>query len=179
MNDEYLDEILEQVTPGIKILTADYEVNLGKYGDLVVPRGFSYNGLSVPTPLLFTVGSDRFGSRYKQPSLVHDYLYDEHYNGGLSRKDADDVIYDLLRERGVSKLKSSLMWLTVRLFGYSNYRDGTWFFGEEYFDTNKNIIVEDHKDLDDQNIVSSDVYIYLFIAIYIGIIMAIILFNLL
>jgi len=84
--------------------------------EIVVPEGFEFEE-SIPT-VLFSLSRPRGES--KRAACVHDWLY---RNGGklngltVSRKQADDVYFELLKLRGVSPWRAWFRWVGVRLGG--------------------------------------------------------------
>lgn len=83
-------------------------------GVLTIKRGYAWDGPSGPT--IDTVNSLR-------ASLVHDALYQlirlkyfpPHY-----KQLADDIFYQILREDGMSKIRASIWYKAVKLFGGKN-----------------------------------------------------------
>jgi hypothetical protein len=168
-----LDSILEDFRPGVKILTEDYTTTVnGK--EYFVPKGFAFNGVSIPTPLLFIVDGDRFGPTFVRPSLLHDHFYDQSYTGEVGRKEGDDIFFDCLREDGNTKIMSGSMWAVVRLFGLTGYKKENWYF-PDYEKVKRNITIEDYKETAN-NIQANDVYFWIFMAIFIGLVLAFLLF---
>ena len=157
-----LSDRTEYLTPNIKILLED--INYEIEGKMIhIPKYVAWNGVSLPTPLLFIVDGDRFGRKVDFPSLVHDYFYDKAAPEQIDRKTADDVFYKLLIEEGNNKTYSMIAWLTVRLFGTLDYRKETWIF-DDYDVLQKNIRVQE---IPSDNISSLDTYFYVWILIYV------------
>lgn len=103
---------------------------------LRVPKGFQFDGASVPRPL-WSITGIRPDGLHRAAALVHDYLYE--YEGKLppgshtyldtdgewksidyrwTRKEADRIFCRLLSEGEVGGLKRRLMYYSVRLFGW-------------------------------------------------------------
>jgi len=80
---------------------------------ITVPVGFQTNFASVPRlPIAFLLAGDTA----QKSAVVHDYLY----NGieeGFSRKRADSILLQAMKEEGLWWWRRSLMWFGVRLFG--------------------------------------------------------------
>lgn len=94
-------------------------INYFVHKDIIVPKYFCFNGHSVPRILRPFLGQ----FDYIQASLVHDFLYNEasdNYN--ISRKEADVVYLNMLKELGCNKLISNCSYLAVRLFGRKYYK---------------------------------------------------------
>ena len=84
--------------------------------DLVlVPAGFRTDFASVPGLLLGLLDSDNLVA---PAALLHDYLY---ASGLVSRKDADWIFFEALRENGVPLPLRSLYWAGVRAGGWTKY----------------------------------------------------------
>ncbi|WNJ97382.1 DUF1353 domain-containing protein [Vibrio ruber] len=79
-----------------------------------VPKFFQYDGASVPSAAYSIIGTP-FNPRFMTAAVVHDWLYYTHL---LSRSDADQLFYELLRESGVKKIKAILMREAVEAFGH-------------------------------------------------------------
>lgn len=97
------------------------------YGDIIVPKGFITNYASIGifhNIFLYPIYA-LFAGYGNYASTVHDYLYTNFHSKPLmSRKDADRVFYEALREEGVAKWRAWLMWAGVRIGGAKAYRGG-------------------------------------------------------
>lgn len=91
-----------------------------KYGEIFIPKGFRFDGASIPYPLwgIFGKPNEKY---YLLPSCIHDYVYNTK-NCPINRKKADDMFYELLIKEGNSTVKSFLMWSAVRVFGRLYWR---------------------------------------------------------
>lgn len=89
-------------------------------GEIVnVPVGFKTDFKSTPRIFWSIVPPFGLGS---VAAVIHDWLYnDEVYKQSYTRKEADEIFYWLMRYYGVGKLKASLMYYMVRLFGKRAY----------------------------------------------------------
>lgn len=85
------------------------------YGEIVVPVGFSTDLASIPRFFHRVVNPCTVGTR--RPAIVHDYLYSG--ETALTRKQADQVLYDALRECGVNWALANAMYYAVRVGGAS------------------------------------------------------------
>ncbi len=108
-----------------------------KYGvshELVVPRGFRYDGASVPRILWSVIGL-RPDGLVRAAALLHDWIYrhggklppgsyrrDDGEGGHWTRKSADLLFGRVMRESGVSKLKRRLAYLGVRVGGRRSWK---------------------------------------------------------
>lgn len=97
----------------------DFTITLPAGTQIYIPAGFDYDKGSVPRPLWWWFPRD--DRRAVIAVLVHDFLYD---TGLLSRKQADQIFYDLLRLEGMRWSKARAAWLGVRIGGASGYNDG-------------------------------------------------------
>lgn len=100
------------------LLTEDlsYELPDGQ-GAVVVPAGFLTDFASIPRPLWSLVGGP--GGPWAPASVVHDYLY---RTGLVPRAEADAIFYRVMTEAGIRTTKAWLMWLAVRVAGWTAYK---------------------------------------------------------
>lgn len=91
---------------------------------VTVPAGFEFDGASIPKIFWLPYYSP-YDPRVILASLVHDYLYVTHLADGeaVSKREADAVFRDILREQGVPRGRSWSMWLAVHLFGGRAWRE--------------------------------------------------------
>lgn len=79
---------------------------------MMVPKGFKTDLASVPRLMWWFLSPTEIA----EAAVVHDFLYSIKYN----RKKADIILYDLCRETE-GRVKSYLIYLAVRLFGWRSY----------------------------------------------------------
>ena len=84
---------------------------------LTVPAGFQSDGASVPQFLWDSV-SPQIDPRTLRGALVHDYIY-RNAPDQWTRKEADDLFYEFIREDGLSWWSAQKAYWGVRLFGTS------------------------------------------------------------
>lgn len=95
---------------------------------ICVPKGFKYDGASIPRVLWSLVGMRPDGLN-RAAALVHDWCY---VNGGivttdtcddltLTKKDADRLFRDLLIKANAKKLRTKLAYIAVRWFGRGSF----------------------------------------------------------
>lgn len=80
-----------------------------------IPSGFETDGATVPRflwPLFPRVGP------YFSATIVHDYMY---ANAIGSKREADKLFLLNLKRLGVSKVRRTLMYWAVRLYGRGQY----------------------------------------------------------
>ncbi len=87
---------------------------------IIVPKGFSCDGCSVPEFLWISV-SPKIDERTLRGAIVHDYLY-RNTPEGWTRKEADLLFYDFIRADGLNWWKSNKAYYGVRLFGSSSWQ---------------------------------------------------------
>lgn len=87
----------------------------------VVPAGFVCDGASIPRILWSLIGHP-FDRRWQEASVLHDWFYrtTEHR---VSRRMADKIFYDSLRDGGLRFTKALLMYLGVRLGGWIAWKN--------------------------------------------------------
>jgi hypothetical protein len=81
-----------------------------------VPTGFISDGASIPR-ILWTLVGHPFDRRWRKESVLHDWFY-RTTDHGVSRKMADKIFYDSLRDGGLRRTKAWLMYLGVRAGGW-------------------------------------------------------------
>ena len=90
---------------------------------IVVPKGFYTDGASVPK-LFRGIFPDIH--QYFPATLLHDFLIFERRKVGKMtskiRKEIDKKFYNQLLKIGVSKTRSKIMYLGVRIYAFFNYR---------------------------------------------------------
>lgn len=90
----------------------EFELILSDGRRITVPKGFVYNKGSVPRAFWWLMPrDDRTGGVAWQ---IHDLLYDKKLGRFLSRKEADQIMYELLLIGGMSKFRASLAYAGVR-----------------------------------------------------------------
>ena len=60
--------------------------------------------------------------KYTNAAIIHDYLYSELNNTGINRLLADKIFLHIMREDGVSKISSLIMYKAVRSFGEISWK---------------------------------------------------------
>jgi len=101
-----------------------YELNKSYvYEDITVPKGFQYDGASVPRIFMFLIGFERDGI-HRPAALVHDFLYqNKGYSGNnnqvvvYSRKQCDRIFFEIMKKVGVMHWHAILAYYAVRLGG--------------------------------------------------------------
>jgi hypothetical protein len=86
----------------------------------VVPADFVCDGASIPRILWALVGHP-FDKRWRKEAVLHDWFYrtTEH---GISRKTADQIFYDSLRDGGLRYTKAQMMYFGVRAGGWMAWK---------------------------------------------------------
>lgn len=91
---------------------------------LHIPEGFRFDLSSIPRPLRVLVDRTELGVR---APLVHDFIY--RYRGSVpvgtieparsfTRAEADRLFLWIMGDAGIGRVKRTLAWLGVRLFGW-------------------------------------------------------------
>lgn len=103
---------------------------------IIVPRGFKYDGASVPRALWSILGVSKDGI-HRAAATVHDFLYSRKgaVHGSryarsrwrtcrfkITRKQADVKFYQMLRDSGVGRVRAKAMYWAVRVFGGSSWK---------------------------------------------------------
>lgn len=98
---------------------------------MVIPKGFVYDGASIPS--ILTNILPRFGYKYDRASCLHDWLYAAINTHNYNRKECDEVFYEAMLSDKVNKNLAKLMYLAVRVFG-SKYYGGNIVIRDSYGD---------------------------------------------
>jgi hypothetical protein len=82
-----------------------------------IKKGFKTDLVSRPWPLaLFAAPTGRWG----YAAIFHDFLYKTHL---VSRKEADEVFYKIMKDTNVKFYKRFLAYWAVRLLGWHSYKE--------------------------------------------------------
>lgn len=81
-----------------------------KLGSLTIPKGFKWDGASIPRVFWSVIGSP-FSPDLMRASLIHDFLY---RRKDVRAKCTDVTFYKVLLADGVSKLRAYIMYKSVR-----------------------------------------------------------------
>lgn len=79
-----------------------------------VPAGFFTDFASVPKCFQHIISPV---DKWSMAALFHDYVYSKEFEGNISRKQADDMFYVLMRYYHTNKVTAWVMWAAVRMFG--------------------------------------------------------------
>ena len=82
-----------------------------------IPAGYESDGMSVPRFFWRTL-SPKINGKTLVPSVIHDYMYENHIG---TRAEADEFYQQNLIEKGFGRIKSWLVWVGVRIGGWSHY----------------------------------------------------------
>ena len=85
--------------------------------ELIIKKGFVFDGASIPRILWTTLGCP-FGELYTAPACVHDALYSTTV---FERKECDKIFHRAMRAKGVDDFTAKEMYLAVRAFGEDSY----------------------------------------------------------
>jgi len=95
---------------------------------IIVPLGFQWDGASVPR-FLWSLSGIRPDGLVRAAALVHDYLYRKPKSGNVggsykifTRKEADVLFRDMIREAGGSWWTASKAYWAVRAFGWMAWK---------------------------------------------------------
>ena len=88
--------------------------------EYTVPAGFSCDGCSVPAFLWDSV-SPQLDPRTLRGAIVHDYIYRGNVPG-FTRKEADMLLRELVKEDGFPAFKAGVVYWGVRLLGSGNFK---------------------------------------------------------
>lgn len=86
---------------------------------ITVPKGFKTNFASIPRIFRWLIEPT---GKHSLAAACHDFLYDQGYKMGISRKQADKIFYDAMRDSHVNIITANIMWFCVRVFAYFHYK---------------------------------------------------------
>jgi hypothetical protein len=82
-----------------------------------VPKGFVTDFASVPRlPFIYWF----MGGKAEAPAVLHDWMY-RTGSEGVSRADADAILYEAVKSAGYWRARAWLMWAGVRIGGYWSF----------------------------------------------------------
>jgi len=97
-----------------------YHVGTEESEDVVtVPKGFSSDLASVPWPATLLIPKS---GRFNQSAVLHDWLYNQRFIHGRSRKECDQIFLEAMGVLGVVAWKRYMMYYAVRSFGWIPWR---------------------------------------------------------
>lgn len=82
-----------------------------------VPTGYVTNLYSMPSAIKWMFGD--VDANYGAPAGLHDYLYDNHVALGITRAEADEILWEAMRALGMRAYEAWIIYRGVRLFGQS------------------------------------------------------------
>lgn len=83
---------------------------------LVVPKGFITDSASIPVEFQDIIGKPD-DLRYRDASILHDFLYSKYNTYGISRLEADTMAFELSLQTGCDENTALLMFSGVRVGG--------------------------------------------------------------
>lgn len=93
----------------------------GEYHFIVIPKGYEFDGASIPRCLWSLIGSP-FEPDLMLAACIHDWFCEHTSHSYESRVKGDSVFYGMLRRAKVAKWRRRLMYAGVRLNSF-------WFYG--------------------------------------------------
>jgi len=110
--------MVEMLFNGKFELLEEFSFYVGNIDDneiITVPKGFITDLATIPK--LFWVLLPPTG-KYGKAAILHDYLYS---NAIETKRYADDVFLEAMKVLGVGRIKRTIMYYAVRLFGNGTY----------------------------------------------------------
>lgn len=95
---------------------------VGDFFDIEVPEGTTTDGATIPR-LLWRLWGHPMQAPRVYAATVHDYIYRNAWRLCITRKEADEIYYQLLRHFGISAFKAGVEYYALRAFGGKNYID--------------------------------------------------------
>lgn len=129
MKGRYLTELVVRHIDGKKWEVMEpfaYAKNTTSEKDdlIIVKKGYITNFASIPRLFWRLIGHP--AGKHGKAAVVHDYLYSYHL---YSKKESDKIFYQAMRVSGVSWLKASIMFNTVKWFGKKAWKKGVEYRG--------------------------------------------------
>lgn len=81
---------------------------------IIIPKGYYYNGASIPRVFWAIIGSP-FEPDFWAGAGAHDFIYLTHI---FTRPEADEILFQLIRQSGVGLGRARTIWGAVRACGY-------------------------------------------------------------
>lgn len=102
-----------------KILLKDFSWIDPIFGEVLVKKGFLWDGASIPSFAWSILGLNPFSSEVVRAGLCHDWLYRTH----LMSKDNSDKVFKRIMEYEalLPEWKINVMYLAVKWYGQSSY----------------------------------------------------------
>lgn len=115
----FLTELVTKSLPGKKMseLTEPLVYRDSRGRVFIACEGFKTDLASIPRLLRPIIDDD--DAIIRLPSVIHDKLYQTRQ---VSRYDADVVLYEAMRECGSGITRASIVFISVRVFGWLYYR---------------------------------------------------------
>ncbi len=90
-----------------------------------VPKGFKFDGSSIPRIVWTLLGESPMRGPHVHASVVHDYVY-RTPSVDVLRKESDDLYFRMCVEHGMGREKAFLMWAFIRIAGFFSYKERKW-----------------------------------------------------
>lgn len=103
----------------VSVLMEDWSVAVRGH-EFVIQHGTITDGASIPRFLWCVCGCPHEAPRV-YAALLHDWLYANGAQLGISRKEADECYYALLRHFGIGAFRAGVEFYALRLCGGSHY----------------------------------------------------------
>jgi hypothetical protein len=84
-----------------------------------VPAGFQTDGASIPRIFWSIVGHPLNG-KHARAAVIHDFMYEA---GIYSKENADNTFLEAMKADGVSKIRRTIIYYAVKLFGDGNFKN--------------------------------------------------------
>lgn len=82
---------------------------------ITVPKDFEFDCFSVPRGFRWLI--PKVQERGNQAAALHDWLYNQRFVHGLSRKQCDDIFLEAMEVLGVARWRRELIYRAVRIGG--------------------------------------------------------------
>lgn len=121
MTEGFDKQLLVTILSALKFRNEQDITYVGKNFDIVIKKGFEFDGASIPR-FLWSIYGCPIGGSYSLPAMLHDLLYATHI---FSKEYSDKIFRRAMIASGVSRRQAREMYMAVKLFGRSSYEEKT------------------------------------------------------
>lgn len=107
---------IEQVSANKWRLTHELAYGANSGAVWLVPAGFATDMASIPRAMWSVIGHP--ADKYAPAAVLHDWLYTSRV---VSRAQADALFSEAMAALGVGRVRRTVMWAAVRVFGSRRY----------------------------------------------------------
>ena len=91
----------------------------GTYYNIEIPPNYEFDLSSVPRVFWTLLAPFELGDI---APIVHDWIYKDAPEGAFTRKQADQIYYQLMLSEGIPKPRAKIAYIALRIGGWSQWR---------------------------------------------------------